>query len=196
MHIHWTTQPSRQRGSTLLVSLGVLTAITIGATVAMQQSTTQVRMVTSMNVEKQTFAASYSHLSRAVKNLGNSGGTLLTDLITRQNANIEAQINDGVEESDLQYNSEYINAYSDFGWQTPEVDLLTGVAATTVLITYPSDQIAQTDTSTPNLKNTEGSSGSASSAYPFVLTATTASSSGNISSTQQVGIKRIGASAQ
>ncbi|MFK4751386.1 pilus assembly PilX family protein [Oceanobacter antarcticus] len=196
MYANLITHTSRQRGSTLLISLGVLTAITVGATVAMQQSTTQVRMVTNMNVEKQTFAASYSHLTRAVKNLGNSSGALLTDLITRQNASIAAQKAAGIDDADIIYNSATIDAYTDFGWQQPDSALLNSVGDTQVVITYPAEQVQQSNTTPVNPKDNEGSSSAASSVYPFVLTATTASEHGNITSTQQIGIKRKGASAQ
>lgn len=58
-----------QRGSALIISLVILTAITLGAVVAMQRSTLQVRMVGNMQHQQNVFNAAYSDLGSLIDQL-------------------------------------------------------------------------------------------------------------------------------
>lgn len=59
----------QQRGSALVISLVVLTAITMGAMVAMQRSTLQTRMIGNMQHQQAIFNATYSNINFFYQNL-------------------------------------------------------------------------------------------------------------------------------
>lgn len=59
----------QQRGSALVISLVVLTAITMGAMVAMQRSTLQTRMIGNMQHQQAIFNATYSNINHFYMNL-------------------------------------------------------------------------------------------------------------------------------
>ena len=81
------TSVSSQRGSALIISLVILTAITIGAVVAMQRSTLQVRMVGNMQHQQNVFNAAYSDLSSLINHLRNIGTatSLLNEAVKAEN---------------------------------------------------------------------------------------------------------------
>lgn len=54
---------SVQKGSALLISLGILTAITLGAMVAMQRSSVQIRMVSNLQHQHEVKNAALSNLN-------------------------------------------------------------------------------------------------------------------------------------
>src|SRR5690554_6638031 len=81
------TSVSSQRGSALIISLVILTAITIGAVVAMQRSTLQVRMVGNMQHQQNVFNATLSDLSSLINHLRNIGTatSLLNEAVKAEN---------------------------------------------------------------------------------------------------------------
>lgn len=78
---------SSQRGSSLLFSLVILTAITLGAVVAMQRSTLQVRMVGNMQHQQNIFNAAYSNLGSLIDQLRNmnTANDLLFEAVQAEN---------------------------------------------------------------------------------------------------------------
>lgn len=82
---------AQQRGSSLIISLVILTAITIGAVVAMQRSTLQVRMVGNMQHQQNVFNAAQNDLSSLIDQLRNSNNAkkLLNISIQADNQNLD-----------------------------------------------------------------------------------------------------------
>lgn len=86
---------SSQRGSALLISLVILTAITLGAVVAMQRSTLQVRMVGNMQHQQNVFNAAQSDLSSLIEQLRSmsKANDLLFKAIQAENSTSGSEIN-------------------------------------------------------------------------------------------------------
>lgn len=82
---------AQQRGSSLIISLVILTAITIGAVVAMQRSTLQVRMVGNMQHQQNIFNAAQSDLSALIDQLrsSNNAKKTLNKSIQADNQNLD-----------------------------------------------------------------------------------------------------------
>lgn len=59
----------KQSGSALIVSLVILTAITIGAVVVMERSSGQLRMISNMQTQQQTFKTTHSPLISIRRNI-------------------------------------------------------------------------------------------------------------------------------
>ncbi len=185
-----------QSGSALIITLVLLTAITLAATVGMQQTTLQTRMVTNYNVQQQVRSASLSHLDRTYGNLqamyealGTDGLTDLMSLVEEEENALQEQRDDGVSEDDLSYDNVALAPYSNFSWDEPSTAELPAVASTTTEIYYDA---AHPISSTCLLCNEGNSSGSASK-YPFRVIATAQDSNGKIISTQVLGITLTGA---
>ncbi len=77
----------RQRGSSLVFSLVILTAITLGAMVAMQRSTVQIRMIGNLQTQQSMFNAAYSDISNLFTGMGNgnTSNQILGHLIALEN---------------------------------------------------------------------------------------------------------------
>lgn len=170
-----SARPNRQRGSALIVSLGALTAITVAATVAMQQSTLQVRMVTNMKVKEETRVAASSYLDTAFSSLQMSSTSILSSL--KQNGGTISPY----------------TAYTD--WKKPDLDLIKSVDQVQVTMQYASDQVTTNKGNTTDncLICNEGDSGSVSTNNPFYITSTASDRSGNITSSVRLGILVKGA---
>lgn len=69
---------TRQQGSALVISLVILTSITMGAVIAMQRSSGQLRMVNSMHSQQEVFHAAHTPFRQIRQSLGES---LLIDWI-------------------------------------------------------------------------------------------------------------------
>lgn len=77
----------QQRGSSLAFSLVILTAITLGAVVAMQRSSVQLRMIGNLQQQQSIFNAAYSdigNLFTALRN-GNTANLMLGHIIAEEN---------------------------------------------------------------------------------------------------------------
>lgn len=76
----------QERGSALVISLVVLTAITMGAMVAMQRSTLQTRMIGNMQHQQAIFNATYSNINHFYQNLERPqvATRILGDIITKE----------------------------------------------------------------------------------------------------------------
>ncbi|WP_221800171.1 pilus assembly PilX family protein [Oceanobacter mangrovi] len=189
-----------QRGSALLVSLAVLTAITVVATVAMQQSTLQVRMVNNLSTEKQVLAAANSFGDRAFSNLENSSRDRLAALRNKENQSISEQVNNGTETDDLLYRQASINPFSSesYNWEEPSISKLNAVNSVSASIVYASDIAQDSSSNTGNyaVKNNKDNSSGVSQKYPYIMTTTATDKSGNITSSVQVGLLIEGAASQ
>ncbi|WP_156879002.1 pilus assembly PilX family protein [Oceanobacter kriegii] len=174
-----SARPNRQRGSALIVSLGALTAITVAATVAMQQSTLQVRMVTNMKVKQETYVAADSYLETAFNSLQRS-----------ETRPVSALMQSGDD-------SAHINAFDQYpNWDRPSIGKLKSVGGVTVTIAYANDQVSdatQGNTKSACLRCNKGNSASTSSLNPFYMTSTAVDNSGNIASSVQLGVLIEGA---
>jgi len=82
--------PQQQRGSSLVFSLVILTAITIGAVVAMQRSTLQLRMIGNMQHQQTIFNDTMGNLNTLLDGLrnGNTANAILGDMINAENTSI------------------------------------------------------------------------------------------------------------
>lgn len=74
----------QQRGSALIVSLVILTAITLGAMVAMQRSTVQIRMVSNLQHQQEISNAALGTLNYLFSKMMNNG-------VLQKNVLIEAE---------------------------------------------------------------------------------------------------------
>lgn len=85
----------RQRGSSLIISLVILTAITLGAMVAMQRSTVQIRMIGNLQQQQSMFNAAYGDISNLFTGLrnGNTANRILGHMIDQENQWIAAGSN-------------------------------------------------------------------------------------------------------
>lgn len=83
-------QHAAQRGSALLISLVILTAITLGAIIAMQRSTLQMRMVGNMQHQQNLFNAAQNNLNSMLEQFraANKAGSILYTLIEKENASM------------------------------------------------------------------------------------------------------------
>lgn len=75
------------KGSALIISLVILTAITLGAMVAMQRSTVQIRMIGNLQQQQSMFNAAYSNISNLFTGLrnGNTSNRILGHMIDQEN---------------------------------------------------------------------------------------------------------------
>lgn len=64
-----TLYSRKQSGSALIISLVILTAITIGAVVVMERSSGQIRMISNMQTQQQTFKTTHSPLLSIRRNI-------------------------------------------------------------------------------------------------------------------------------
>lgn len=81
---------TQQRGSSLVFSLVILTAITLGAIVAMQRSTLQLRMIGNMQHQQAIFNDTMSDLNTLFDGLrnANTANQILGDMIIAENISI------------------------------------------------------------------------------------------------------------
>lgn len=165
---------NKQKGSALLVSLVILTIITLGAIVALQRSTLQLRMVGGMQHQQKVFNASYSNLNALLDQMRRSGQTLvmLNDAIIDYN---ESAANG----EDAEGLNPYVGRY---GFAAPQLpDNVKEVSNRLVSLEPP------TSSSAVSLKATEGSSAGTLMPYHFSSTADAKDVNDNVSSKQQIG---------
>lgn len=180
----------RQRGSALIVSLAVLTAVTVAATIAVEQSTLQVRMVTNMKAERETFTSAVNLLETAFANQVAAGTATVSQLISDEMQALATQRSNGVDEDDLVYRQATMNPFDVNNWDKPSIDKLATQTEGSVSMVYASDMASK---SPYDLKNGEGCSAKACQKYPFIMTSTATTNNGNISSSVQLGLQIIGA---
>lgn len=167
------TTSLRQKGSSLVFSLVVLTAITLGAMVAMQRSTLQLRMIGNQQQQQQVFQAAFSNIERVYANLLSTAtaNTVLSYLLTKDK---EYQ-NSGHAEGDYQ-----MTVYDVFKWAEPNYSK--GVSVTNNVRVLQSND----STSAYDLKRSPGSSTGTEVPYYFATNAAGASGNGNITSNQEL----------
>lgn len=169
--------PLRMQGSALVLSLVILTAITLGAMVAMQRSTLQLRMVSNMQHDKQVFDATYSYISQAYYLMNeNSSDTrsMLAAILANDSTTYEV--------------------YSTNNWSEPSTPSVVGDVDGTLAT---STSTAAGNASNPNyLKGNTGNSAGSQQTYYFTYNATGTDSSGRISSTQEIGLSYSAPSGQ
>lgn len=162
---------SSQRGSALIISLVILTAITLGAVVAMQRSTLQVRMVGNMQHQQNVFNAAQSDLGSLIEQLRSMGkaNDLLIQAINKEKA--KANPNDKV----------HIEPFTSGGLTKPPTKKnMKNTKNELRVISLPSDA--------PNsLKATEGSSGGTLVPYYFANKVDATDKNNNAQSIQEVG---------
>ncbi len=169
--------PLRMQGSALVLSLVILTAITLGAMVAMQRSTLQLRMVSNMQHNQQVFDATYSYASQAYYLMSqNSAATrsMMATILADEDTTVEI--------------------YTANSWSEPSLPSIVGGVDGTLAI---SNSTAATNTNNPNyLKANSGNSSGSQATYYFSYNATGTDSSGRISSTQEIGLSYSAPSGQ
>lgn len=158
----------KQQGSALIISLVILTAITLGAIVAMQRSTLQVRMVGSLQHQQKVFNAASSNLAG-----------LLDELRTADQAT--TVLNDALQ---AQYNA--ANATIDpfkteYGLVKPSLPTNIREVENKLLAYEPPSEHAR------SLKALEGSSAGVAVPLYFSSTATAIDSNNSLTSEQQMG---------
>ncbi len=157
-----------QRGSSLIFSLVILTAITLGAVVAMQRSTLQVRMVGNMQHQQNVFNAAQSDLSSLIDQLRNTDNAdhVLNKAIQAENQTAGSIINPFSQDNGLTQPTAPKNI------KKPENALR--------VLSLPS--------STPNsLKAAEGSSSGTLAPYYFANHVEVNDKNDNVKSIQEIG---------
>lgn len=156
----------RQHGSALIISLLILTVITVTAVVAMQRSTLQLKMVSSMQRSQAVFNSTFGYLSQAQRLMNNPDNILSTRLMLSQ------LIND----TELKVDMFAINQ-----WNAPavpqQVDPVSGLLTLSNLTVFNSKF---------DLKKNPG--GNKESVYYFRYNANGTDKSGNITSNQELGL--------
>lgn len=156
-----------QQGSALIISLVILTAITIGAVVAMQRSTLQVRMVGNMQHQQNVFNAAQSDLSALIDQL-------------RDPANASLTLNKSIQ-AENQSAGSTIKPFTAGGLTKPNPPKNIKSPKNALRVTaLPSDAVH-------SLKAKEGSSGNTLVPYYFANIATAKDKNDNLSSTQELG---------
>lgn|SRR5690606_7805164 len=166
--------PLRQRGSSLVVSLVILTAITLGAMVAMQRSTLQVRMVGNMQHHQALFNAAYGDISNLLEGLRNAGTatTILNAMIQQENNSLAAGLDAG---------TTTLNPYRMGVLNAPPLN--TGVSSTSNAL-----RVLHLPTSTPHsLKMHSGSSTGTLVPYHFATNVVASSVNNGPESRQEAG---------
>lgn len=164
----------QQRGSSLIFSLVVLSAITLGAMVAMQRSTVQLRMIGNMQHQQALFNAAYSDINTMLEGLRSysTASTILNSIILDEKASLAAGNPIGTVRKDP-YRYSVLN-------QPP---LGKTVGSTTNVL-----RMLQLPTETPNsLKVTEGSSAGTMAPYHFASNVIAVDVNNNARSAQEAG---------
>lgn len=156
----------QQSGSALIISLLILTVITVTAVVAMQRSTLQLKMVSSMQRSQAVFNSTFGYLSQAQRLMNDSDNILDTRLM----------LTDLINDAALK-----IEPFSLNKWQIPKVPQQ---------VKPVSGQLSLSDMTIANgkfdLKKTPG--GNQENVYYFKYTASGTDKSGNIASSQELGL--------
>lgn len=160
-----------QRGSALIISLVILTAITLGAIVAMQRSTLQVRMVGNMQHQQKVFNAAYSNL-----------GGLMEQF--RKESGLTVILNDAVDAYHMNPNGPGINPYATaYGLTKPAIPENVSTVDNKLIAFEP----PSANKNATSLKEMEGSSAATLVPYYFSSTAEASDNAGTTSK-QQIGM--------
>lgn len=163
-----------QQGSSLVISLVILTAITLGAMVAMQRSTVQLRMIGNMQHQQMLFNAAYNDINTLFEGLRtpSTATTILYNIIQEENASLIAGNAEGAVS---------INPYSLGLLNNPPT--LKTVGSTTNRL-----RVLSLPSETPNsLKASEGSSAGTLVPYYFASNVTAKDVNNNARSQQEAG---------
>lgn len=161
-----------QRGSALVISLVILTVITLGAVVAMQRSTLQIRMVGSLQHQQKVFNAATSDLGALLDQLRTADRVteVLNDAVIAYNANTGA-----------------IDPYA-LDDETPKYGLTKPAAPDNVqAVVNNLTSFEPPGAHSYSLKATEGSSTGTLVPYYFASTASATDVNNSVNSTQQIG---------
>ncbi|MCY0964408.1 pilus assembly PilX family protein [Parathalassolituus penaei] len=175
----------KQRGSALLISLAILTLLTLGASVAMQRSSLQVKMTTNMQFKQQMFTAAYSSIESMMANLGSGDGA--TDALGTLITNEQNNVNAGAASGDTT-----IDIFSESSWTAPEHDDLKAVDSVSNLVSV--DQLPSGKKY--SLRDSAGNSAGTQAPYYFASQVIASNAGGNISSVQRQGFVVMGAAPQ
>ena len=160
---------NQEHGSALIFSLVLLTAITLGAMVAMQRSSLQLKMVSSMQHDQQVFNATYSEISNGFylmnQNLGVTK-TLLSRLINDESLTIDP--------------------YTSSGWNKPNKPATIGSVDGQLSISSLGSGGGQKNAN--SLKANAGNASNTEVTYYFTYTVTGTDISGRITSAQELGV--------
>ncbi|APR66184.1 MULTISPECIES: pilus assembly PilX family protein [Thalassolituus] len=159
----------RQQGSALIFSLIILTSITLGVIVSMQNSTLQLRMVNSMQHSQQVFSATYDYLNLGVTYMGKN----LNE--TRNTLGVILQNEDAP--------SNFVSLASNTAWVTPNMPAAVSSISDQIKLNQLSSDAFVSET---YLKGNGGNSTGTQSTYYFDFSATGTDPSGRVASTQQV----------
>lgn len=160
---------SQQRGSSLIISLVILTAITIGAVVAMQRSTLQVRMVGNMQHQQNVFNAAQNDLSSLIDQLrdSNNAKKVLNKSIQAENQNLDPDT------------TITINPFAQGNLVKPPVTNQKNIKPTVNQLRLVSVE--------DSLKANEGNSASAKRTYYFTNRVESSDKNDNVKSIQEIG---------
>lgn len=171
----------KQSGSVLIVSLVILTAITIGAVVVMERSSGQLRMISNMQTQQQTFKTTHSPLLSIRRNIRDR--SLVVNALNPLSIQYRAAVQAGASKDEL---------------EKITMDPTSGADGTQLLTPPSLNKGITVDSNTLHLVNLPGSSGQpeagnsvhASNSSIIFINTTTASTS-RLSSTQAMAYRRF-----
>jgi Tfp pilus assembly protein PilX len=173
-----------QQGSALIISLAILTILTLGASVAMQRSSLQVRMTNNLQFKQQMFNAAYSDIQTMMANLEadlKTASTTLGALISDDKQTVSAGGTSGTDSMDI---------FAETGWTSPDYSYLQAVHTITNTVRVGQ----QTQGKKYSIKESAGNSVGTQKPYYFVSQVVASNSGGNITSNQEQGFVFMGAS--
>lgn len=175
----------KQNGSALIISLVILTLLTLGASVAMQRSSLQVKMTTNMQFKQQMFNAAYSSIEAMMANLGAGDGA--TDALGTLISDQQESINGGGSTGDVS-----LDIFTDSGWTAPsfaDMNAVDSVTNQVIVDQLPSGMKY-------SLRDSAGNSAGTQTPYYFASQVVASNAGGNISSVQRQGFVIMGAAPQ
>jgi|GEM_PF-1215588 len=176
-----------QRGSALLISLVVLTAITLVALVAMQRSSTQIRMISNLQHQHEVSNAALGTLNYVFDRMRDNSALQNGMLNQAKSIYRDALDNDQINEE--QTNIPSFNPFQEFGTQLTQPSFSSKIIPTSGLTTSFKALPVPAGTNY-YLKSVPGC-GSTCDAIPAAITTRAQSKNNTISVTQQIGILRL-----
>lgn len=177
------TSRLQQRGSALIVSLVILTAITLGAMVAMQRSTVQIRMVSNLQHQQEISNAALGTLNYLFARMLNDGAVQKKILI----------------KAEEQYKASLLEDPANPA-PSPTFDPFAEFAADLVLPDFKAKSISSNRTTIQSLPMPEGSHfylkgkggcGSGCSVTHAAINSVVTAKNGMTRSEQEIGVRRL-----
>ncbi|MAY14069.1 pilus assembly PilX family protein [Thalassolituus sp. UBA2009] len=170
-----------QKGSALLVSLAVLTAITLGAMVAMQRSTVQIRMISNLQHQQEITNATLGTLNYLYDQMENNGA-LQNDILIKAESLYKASLADPATNTSFNPFTEFKASLTQPSFNSKSIST-GGITASARNLPVPPG--------TSFYLKGKGGCGNGCSVMHAALNVSTVSTNGAISESQEIGVRRL-----